>query len=211
MSVRANERQDASIADVLDFLLCPTPARWLEQAAGHIDELLIDHANCEKKAAGNALSLLYRYVDRPELLHQLSRLAREELKHFEQVLAVMERRGVAYVHLTPSRYAAGLRSLVRTSEPGRLVDMLLMGAVVEARSCERFHALLNVLPEALGGFYGKLLASEARHFRGYLSLAERYATEPVDERLSRMLERDADLVSQPDREFRFHSGPLARG
>jgi tRNA-(ms[2]io[6]A)-hydroxylase len=211
MSARAAERADAAVANVLDFLLCPTPVAWLEQAAGHIEELLIDHANCEKKAAGNALSLLYRYVDRPELLHALSRLAREELRHFEQVLAVMERRGVGYVHLTPSRYAAGLRGLVGTSEPGRLVDTLLMGAVVEARSCERFHALLKVLPDDLAGFYGQLLASEARHFQGYLSLAERYATGPVDERLRRMLERDAELVSEPDREFRFHSGPVVRG
>ncbi|MGE0622518.1 MAG: tRNA-(ms[2]io[6]A)-hydroxylase [Pseudomonadales bacterium] len=211
MSGGAAAKREADVADVLAFLCCRTPGLWFEQAASHVDALLIDHANCEKKAAGNALSLLYRYVDKPELLHTLSRLAREELRHFEQVLAVMEKRGVAYVHLTPSRYAAGLRDLIRTSEPGRLIDTLLMGAVVEARSCERFHGLLGVLPEALAAFYGRLLASEARHFRGYLALARRYATEPLDEPLQRMLERDAELVCRPDREFRFHSGPVGVG
>lgn len=211
MSARAAERRRADVADVLDFLHCPSPGRWFEQAAERTDELLIDHANCEKKAAGNALSLLYRYVDKPELLQALSRLAREELRHFEQVLAVMATRGVAYVHLTPSRYAAGLRPLVRTSEPGRLVDTLLVGAIVEARSCKRFHGLLSVLPDDLVGFYGTLLASEARHFRGYLSLARRYATEPVDDHLQRLLEREAELVSQPDGAFRFHSGPVRAG
>lgn len=208
MTVPATDRLAGSVTDVLTFLRCRTPERWFEQATEHVDELLIDHANCEKKAAGNALSLIYRYVDRPELLRVLSRLAREELKHFEQVLAVMQARRVAYVHLTPSRYAAGLRGLVRTSEPARLIDILLMGAIVEARSCERFCGLLTVLPDDLGRFYAKLLASEARHFRGYLALAHCYAKEPFDDQLGRMLDRDAELIRQPDRAFRFHSGPL---
>lgn len=211
MTAPVPERPAESVQDVLAFLRCPTPERWFEQAIEHVDELLIDHANCEKKAAGNALSLIYRYVDRPELLHSLSRLAREELRHFEQVLGVMQTRRVAYVHLTSSRYAAGLRALVRTSEPARLIDTLLMGAIVEARSCERFHGLLGVLPEDLGRFYARLLASEARHFRGYLALAHRYATESFEGQLGRMLDRDAELVCQPDRVFRFHSGPLTDG
>ncbi len=209
MTARIIGTPDDLLADVNAFLGCPTPARWFEQAVDRLDELLIDHANCEKKAAGNALSLIYRYVDRPELLHTLSRLAREELRHFEQVLAVMEARLVRYVHLTPSRYATGLRQLVRTSEPGRLIDTLLMGAIVEARSCERFHGLVSVLPEDLGRFYRRLLASEARHFQGYLSLARCYATESFDDQLGRMLDCDAELVSRTDTVFRFHSGPLA--
>ncbi|HEY5644657.1 MAG TPA: tRNA-(ms[2]io[6]A)-hydroxylase [Pseudomonadales bacterium] len=207
----ADPSAEAAVAGVLDFLLCPTPAAWFAQAVDHLDELLIDHANCEKKAAGNALSLLYRYVDRPELLRRLSRLAREELKHFEQVHVVLESRRIEYVHLPPARYAAGLRELIRTSEPERLIDTLLVGAIVEARSCERFSGLLRVLPEDLCRFYRKLLASEARHFADYLDLARRYAVEPVDAQLSRLLERDAALVSAPDSEFRFHSGPLAGG
>jgi tRNA-(ms[2]io[6]A)-hydroxylase len=194
---------------VLEFLGERTPALWFEQAPEHLSELLIDHANCEKKAAGTALSLMYRYVDKADLLRTLSRLAREELRHFEQVHGILLARGIEYTHLSSSRYAAGLRKLVRQGEPGRLVDILLTGAVVEARSCERFLGLLKVLPAELAGFYERLLASEARHFKQYLRLAERYAAGPLDDRLELILKLDAELISAPDTDFRFHSGPLA--
>lgn len=194
------------LAAVRGFLQCPTPADWYAEAARRLPELLIDHANCEKKAAGTALSLLYRYIDRPELLHRLSRLAREELRHFEQVLAAMRRHDVRYVHLSSSRYAAGLRALVRAGEPGRLVDTLLVGAIVEARSCERFSGLIAVLPHDLADFYGALLASEARHFKHYLELAELYAEEPIEGRLAVLLAEEARLIAEPDKQFRFHSG-----
>ena len=186
-----------------------TEDRWLAQVDQHLDQMLIDHAHCEKKAAGTALSLLYRYVDRPELLHRLSRLAREELRHFEQVVQIMAARGIPYVHLSSSRYAGRLRGLVRTSEPGRLVDTLLVGAIVEARSCERFAGLVEVLPSDLAEFYEALLASEARHFRHYLELARRYAGGPVDSRLQALLTEESRLILSPDHEFRFHSGPPA--
>lgn len=204
-----------SVPDVCAFLLEPTPTEWLKQAPMHRDTLLIDHANCEKKAAGTALSLLYRYVDRPHLLDKLSRLAREELLHFEQVMKHMRRLGVPYTHLSPSGYAAGMRAGVATHEPWRLVDTLIVGAVVEARSCERFYRLADVFDDELGEFYARLLASEARHFQDYLALAERYAPEGregpegIDERVQRVLELDARLIHTPEREFRFHSGPLA--
>lgn len=196
---------------MLDFLLVRTPEIWFQQALEHLDELLIDHANCEKKAAGTALSLLYRYVDKPDLLMTLSRLAREELRHFEQVHEYLEARNIPYTHLSASRYAGELKSLIRTHEPERLVDTLLMGAIVEARSCERFFGLVDVLPDDLASFYRKLLESEARHFQQYLSLAERYAEGPIDEVLAGLLARDAELVVEPDQIFRFHSGPLAEG
>ena len=154
------------------------------------------------------MSLLYRYVDRPELLMTLSRLAREELRHFEQVHEHLEARSIEYVHLSPSRYAGALKSLIPNEEPRRLVDTLLMGAVVEARSCERFLALTEVLPEDLAGFYGRLLDSEARHFEQYLSLARRYAEEPVEAALDALLEKDAELITGADTVFRFHSGPM---
>lgn len=198
-----------AVDQVLEFLGSRTPAVWFEQATEHLDELLIDHANCEKKAAGTALSLLHRYVDKPDLLMTLSRLAREELRHFEQVHEILDRREIAYVHLSASRYAGGLKSMVRTEEPGRLVDTLVMGAIVEARSCERFRGLIQVLPEDLATFYGKLLASEARHFEQYLDLARRYSEGSIVDVVTRMLARDAELISQPDDRFRFHSGPLA--
>lgn len=196
------------LAEVLDFLPCATPPRWFEQAPAHLDVLLMDHANCEKKAASTALGMLYRYVDRPALLYRLSRLAREELRHFEQVHGLMTARGIDYVHLTPSRYASGLMAVVRREEPGRLIDTLLMGAVVEARSCERFAGLAAVLPADVAVLYRGLLASEARHFRHYLALAERYSDEHLAPRLERLLAADAALVTAPDETFRFHSGPL---
>ena len=196
-----------ALEDVRAFLHCPTPAAWFKAAAGNLPLLLVDHANCEKKAAGTALSLLYRYVDRPALLQRMSRLAREELRHFEQVHAEMERQGVDYVHLPAGRYAAGLLACVRRREPHRLVDTLLAGAVVEARSCERFAGLVGVVPGSLADLYRGLLASEARHFRHYLDLARRYAAEPVEARLDALLAADARLVTEPDPVFRFHSGP----
>ena len=197
------------LIEVQRFLACPTPDAWLDDALAHLPTLLIDHANCEKKAAGTALGLLYRYVDKPPLLHKLSRLAREELRHFEQVLEMMEGQGVEYVHLPPGRYAGSLHRLISREEPQRLVDSLVVGAIVEARSCERFQRLSEVAPEPLAEFYGRLLASEARHFQDYLKLAERYSDAPLRPRLECFLTAEAALVADPDSTFRFHSGPLS--
>lgn len=191
-----------------DFLPCRTPERWIENALGNQDLMLIDHAHCEKKAASTALSLMYRYVDNTELLNKMSRLAREELRHFEQVLAIMKKRGVTYDHLTPARYAAGLRQEVRSEDPGRLVDVLIVGAIIEARSCERFAALAPYLDDKLADFYNSLLKSEARHYQDYLTLAETAAGEPIDERVAAFLAIEQKLIEEPDTEFRFHSGPL---
>lgn len=207
IAVRSTATGDIDLA--LDFLRCPTPEAWFTAAPDHLELLLIDHANCEKKAAGTALSLLYRYVDRPELLQLCSRLAREELRHFEQVHQLIEARDIDYRHISSSRYAAGLRNCVRTSEPERLVDTLLTGAIVEARSCERFHGLCGVLDAELADFYRRLLASEARHFKQYLGLAQRYCREDYSDKLDELLDCDARLICEPDLEFRFHSGPPA--
>lgn len=195
------------IAPILAFLPCATPAAWIEGALEHPDILLVDHANCEKKAASTALNLMYRYVEHPSLLDKLSRLAREELRHFEQVIAIMRRRGVDYPQLSAARYAGELRGAVRTHEPGRLVDTLLVGAIIEARSCERFAALVPVLDAELAAFYGSLLRSESRHFTDYLRLAEQLGSkEEVARRLPLLLERERVLIESPDPEFRFHSG-----
>ena len=193
-------------ANAQRFLACPTPDAWLDDALAHLPTLLIDHANCEKKAAGTALGLLYRYVDKPPLLRKLSRLAREELRHFEQVLELMEGQGVEYVHLPPGRYAGSLHRLISREEPQRLVDSLVVGAIVEARSCERFQRLSEVAPEPLAEFYGRLLASEARHFQDYLKLAERYSDVPIRPRLECFLTAEAALVADPDSTFLRDSG-----
>lgn len=195
------------LSDVLDFLPCETPEAWVEAALQHPEELLIDHANCEKKAAGTALNLMFRYVDKLDLLNKMSRLAREELRHFEQVLAIMKKRGVAYRHISSSRYANGLRELARSSDPGKLIDILICGALIEARSCERFAKIAPRLDDELRDFYLSLLKSESRHFMDYLTLAEAYAGEPIDERVALFRQREQELIESADSVFRFHSGP----
>jgi len=197
-----------ALQEIHDFLPCRTPSRWIENALANQDLMLIDHAHCEKKAASTALSLMYRYVDNTDLLNKMSRLAREELRHFEQVLAIMKKRGVTYTHLSPARYAAGLREAVRTEDPGRLVDVLIVGAIIEARSCERFAALAPHLDERLAEFYNSLLKSEARHYQDYLKLAVQANGGPVDERVADFMAIEQKLIEEPDSEFRFHSGPL---
>jgi tRNA-(ms[2]io[6]A)-hydroxylase len=195
-----------TVAGYRDLLGCDTPEAWLAEAGRRRDVLLIDHANCEKKAAGTALSLIYRYNQHAELLQRLSRLAREELRHFEQVLSLMQRRCVEYRHLSPSRYAAALRSHVRTHEPGRLVDTLLVGALVEARSCERFEKLAARFDDDMGALYRRLLESEARHAQHYLHLAQRVDDGALATRLATLRVAEAALIETPDPDFRFHSG-----
>lgn len=201
-------RKAVDISAVQKFLHCQTPERWVKAALENQSTLLVDHANCEKKAASTALNLLYRYIDRPELLDKLSRLAREELRHFEQVLAIMRKRDIEYTHVSPSRYAAGMRADVATHEPDKLIDTLIVGAYIEARSCERFAMLVPLLDNELGDFYYSLLRSEARHFEDYLTLAQRYAEVDISHRVRHFGEREADLIQRLDTEFRFHSGPV---
>ena len=192
------------LASVQSFLLCPTPGAWVTWALENPQILLVDHANCEKKAAATAINLMYRYVEYHKLLHKLSRLAREELRHFEQVIAIMKARGVHYTQLSASRYAGTLRQQVRSHEPARLVDTLLIGAIIEARSCERFAVLAPELDEELGHFYRSLLKSEARHFSDYLKLAVDVGSEgEVAARLPVLLQFECGLIEAPDAEFRF--------
>lgn len=188
------------------FLGCPTPEAWIQRALKEPEILLIDHAHCEKKAASTALNLMFRYVEYPELLDKMSRLAREELRHFEQVLALMRQRGVAYRHSEASRYAQGLRRHARTDEPHRLVDILIIGAFIEARSCERFAALAERVDRELGSFYRSLLKSEARHYQDYLQLARQYAVGPIEQRIQVFRQHEQQLIETPDPEFHFHSG-----
>ncbi|MBT3565452.1 tRNA-(ms[2]io[6]A)-hydroxylase [Pseudomonadales bacterium] len=192
--------------EVNDFLYCSTPQAWIDAVVADLPTLLIDHANCEKKAASTALNLIFRYVDKPELSMKLSKLAREELRHFEQVLTLLQKRNIDFEHVSASRYAAELRKGVRTSEPHRLVDMMIVSAIVEARSCERFEAVIPVLDEELAQFYTSLLKSEARHFQVYLNFAKKYSPEDIQPRVDFFLARDRELVESNDTEFRFHSG-----
>ena len=195
-------------AAIADYLRVPTPQTWIESAVLNRDLLLIDHANCEKKAASTALSLLYRYVEKPDLLQRLSRLAREELRHFEQVARVIEMRGVVYKYVSAGRYAGTLNKLILPEEPKRVVDTLLIASVIEARSCERFALLAGVVDAGLEGLYRTLLDSEKRHFEEYRRLAVEYGDDKdIRARIDEILTTENHLVTTVDREFRFPSGP----
>jgi len=192
-----------------EFFDTRTSSSWVEEARSRLPELLNDHANCELKAASTALGFIYRYPNRPQLVQQMSRLAREELRHFEQVRSIMQDMSIPFERMSASRYAGSMRDLVRTTEPQRLLDMLLVGALIEARSCERFAALVPHLPRSLAQFYASLLASESRHFDHYLTFAKHQcdaSTEEFDTRLQDLKSAEAELISSPDRQFRFHSG-----
>ena len=193
--------------EVAAFLRVRTPAAWLAAANDRLPELLIDHANCELKAASTALGFIYRYPSRTELAWQMSRLAREELRHFEQVRKILVEMDVTLAPVSASRYAGALRSEVREKEPDRLVDMLIVGALIEARSCERFAALIPQLPDDLARFYQGLLASEARHFERYLDFARAACDdEDFEARVDELRDIEATLITEPDSQFRFHSG-----
>ena len=194
-------------ATVDELLLCATPAEWVAAAPENLDILLVDHANCEKKAAATAMNLMFRYGERlPDLQDGLSKLAREELRHFEQVTRIMRRRQITYRPLAAARYAEGLRRHLRKREPERLTDLLVIGAFIEARSCERFRALLPVLEDDLADFYRGLHAAEARHFQLYLGMAQKYGAGDVEDRVEVIAGVEAELIRSGDKLFRFHSG-----
>jgi len=197
-----------ALDEIYAFLPCYTPDRWVQNAIENPALMLIDHANCEKKAASTALSLINRYTENFELLNKMSRLVREEMRHFEQVVALMKRRNIKYSYLSASRYAKGMRDQARKSDPGKLVDVLIIGAFIEARSCERFSKLAPHLDSELERFYRSLLTSEARHFKDYLALAKGVAgDQSIDDRIAEIAVIEQQLIEQPDTEFRFHSGP----
>lgn len=197
------------LEEIEAFLPCKTPNRWVENALDNPELLLIDHANCEKKAASTALNLIYRYVDNFDLLNKMSRLAREEMRHFEQVIAIMKRRNIQYKQISASRYAVQLRAQVRPNDPHRLVDILIVGALIEARSCERFARLAPYLDSELESFYRSLLKSEGRHYQDYLNLARSEVGESeIQDRISFFSKTEKVLIESDDSEFRFHSGPM---
>jgi tRNA-(ms[2]io[6]A)-hydroxylase len=193
------------MADPAHILRARTPCAWFELAVRRTDELLLDHANCEKKAASTALALMFAYPEDFELASRMSKLAREELRHFELVQQKLTELGIGFRRLSPSRYAEGLRKALRREEPGRRIDLLLCGALIEARSHERFMGLIERLPAPLAGFYDSLAAAEARHAGLYQRLAARGGVDVVP-RLAELAAVEAELATAPDPQFRFHSG-----
>jgi tRNA-(ms[2]io[6]A)-hydroxylase len=191
------------------ILRAATPPAWVEAAVARVPELLVDHANCEKKAASSAMALMFAYPEDRPLALALSRLAREELRHFEQVSRVMRELDVPLVRQRPGRYAQELRRALRTTHPARKVDQLLAAALIEARSAERFALLAPRLSAPLAALYAGLATAEARHFELYVDFACACAPQEWQERLGELATREAELATQPDTELRFHSGPPA--
>ena len=181
--------------------------RWLETALANLDDILLDHAHCERKAAGAAVNMLFRYPEHGFLQQPISALAREELAHYELVLAELSHRGVAFGRQRPSPYGGKLHALIRAAEPERLLDLLLVSALIEARSCERFQLLAENIPESrLAGLYRGLLASEARHHGMYIELADRLcAQEVVRARLRELAAAEAEILRQPCHFVRLHT------
>ena len=205
----------AAQASTHALLRARTSASWIEQACSFPDLLLIDHANCEKKAASTALSLMFAYAEDLDLTERLSRLAREELRHYEQVVKMIAAMKIKPERLSPGRYAAQLRRSVASSEPQREVDLMICGALIEARSCERFAALGQSIGAPLNGLFQGLHEAEARHYEIYLNLARRAAIRSkvdLESRIAVLAALEAQLITSPDPVFRFHSGvPVALG
>ena len=188
-------------------LKLPTPSRWLKQVREHLDEVLIDHAHCERKAATTAMSLIGWYVDRPALVRQLSPIVTEELEHFQLVLHLLSDRGVTFRRIRPSSYGRRLHELIDRQEPLRAVDRMLVAGLIEARSCERFALLRDHLEEKrLAEFYGGLFESEARHHATYVRMAKQFAPEKlVNNRLEYLAAREAEIIREGDAVPRMHS------
>jgi len=188
-------------------LQSPSSARWLAQVDAHLDEILIDHAHCEKKAAGVAMNLLFSYVDHADLARAMAEIVSEELEHFRLVLDLLERRGITFRKLAPSSYGQRLHERIRKQEPARAVDRLLVAGLIEARSCERFSLLADhVADPELKAFYGSLFESEARHHSTYVRLACDFLPEDdVRARLHELASDEAAIIDRGDSFARMHS------
>lgn len=195
------------LSPIYNFLGARTTQAWVNAAINDLPLIIQDHANCEKKAAGTAMNLIFRYEFSYDLQRKLAQLIREEMLHYEQVLGIMNERGQEWQYLSAGRYAKGMLKHKRTYEPAAMVDVLIIGAFIEARSCERFAALAEVIDdERLAKYYRYLLKSESRHFEDYLALAQSLSDDNIDERVALFKEVEAELISTSDTELRFHSG-----
>ena len=192
------------------WLAALSSASWLEQAIACPEEVLIDHAHCERKAAGAALQLMFRYPSSETLAEALSPLAQEELEHFDRVLALLQRRGIALRPLPAPAYGSRLAAEIRRQEPLRQLDSFLVAGLIEARSHERMALLAEHSPDGeLRQLYGELLASEARHFGLYWVLCERrWSREVIIPRLQELAAIEVEALSgqlERPEDVRMHS------
>jgi len=197
----------ASSLTPIKFLQQPTSAAWIQQAIDHLDVILLDHSHCERKAAGVALNLMFRYPSSQKLVRMLTAIAQEELEHFEQVNQWLDRKQIALAPLSAPPYGAGLKAEIRKTEPDRMLDSLLIAGLIEARSHERLGLLGLHCPEPeLAKFYRGLMASEARHYGAYWTLATTYFDrETVNQRLEEMAIVESNLLATLHPEPRIHS------
>ncbi|MEL6382702.1 MAG: tRNA isopentenyl-2-thiomethyl-A-37 hydroxylase MiaE [Cyanobacteria bacterium J06626_18] len=191
----------------IQLLQTPTSQAWIDQALSNLDTVLLDHSHCERKAAGVALNLMCRYPSSEKLVRSLTAIAQEELSHFELVNQWLERRKIPLRPLPAPPYGSGLSAQVRREEPQRMLDSLLVAALIEARSHERLGLLGTHCPEPeLAQFYRSLMASEARHYGAYWVLATTYFERAiVDARLAELFEVESSLLATLHREPRIHS------
>jgi tRNA-(ms[2]io[6]A)-hydroxylase len=188
-------------------LASSTSDRWLDQVRSGLNEVLIDHAHCEKKAAGTAMNLIFYYVENEELCREMTEIVREELEHFHLVLELLRNRGIRFRRIKPSNYGAQLHQRIRKQEPQRAIDRLLVAGLIEARSCERFGLLRDRLPDQeLAEFFGNLFESEARHHSTYVRLAKSFGSdEEVERRLNELADAEAEIIAAGDSLPRIHS------
>lgn len=187
-------------------LKCASNAEWAAAAVADMDTLLIDHLHAEKKAASTALSLINRYPDRALLVDHMIGHAQEELEHFALVLGHLKQRGVTLRHDVPDAYVNSLLAHARKDEPARLLDALIVAALIEARSCERFQLLVEILPDGPErDLFDGLMPSEARHYAMFLNLAREYfPASDVQARLDAFTDLEADIVRSLPNEPRMH-------
>ncbi|MEC4804574.1 MAG: tRNA isopentenyl-2-thiomethyl-A-37 hydroxylase MiaE [Jaaginema sp. PMC 1079.18] len=191
----------------INILQQPTQEAWIEQAIANLDVILLDHSHCERKAASGALNLMFRYPSYRDLVYKLTAIATEELEHFSQVNQWLERRGIPLAPLNAPPYGAALKAQVRRHEPDRLLDMLLVSSLIEARSHERLGLLAQHCPDPeLGKFYRGLMAAEARHYGVYWVLADTYCDrDRVKTRLEELAIVESEILSVLYHEPRIHS------
>jgi tRNA-(ms[2]io[6]A)-hydroxylase len=191
----------------IKFLQTPTQNAWLDQALANLDTILLDHSHCERKAAGVALNLMFRYPSYTSLVRKLTAIAQEELEHFEQVNQWLERRNIPMGPLPAPPYGATLNAQIRRQEPERLLDMLLVSALIEARSHERLGLLAETCPDPeLAAFYRGLMASEARHYGVYWTLAQTYCDPThVESRLLSLAIVESEILATLHPDPRIHS------
>ncbi|MGI0487945.1 tRNA-(ms[2]io[6]A)-hydroxylase [Pantanalinema rosaneae CENA516] len=196
-----------SASTPIKFLQHPTSQAWIDQALGNLDIILLDHSHCERKAAGVALNLMFRYPSSTKLVRTLTTIAQEELQHFEQVNQILEQRQIPLAPLSAPPYGAGLKAQMRVQEPDRMLDSLLVSGLIEARSHERLGLLGTHCPDAkLAKFYRSLMASEARHYGAYWVLATTYFDrDVVQTRLETLAIAESELLSTLYPEPRIHS------